>query len=625
MDRSHAAHGSAPPRLGRSGTEVLLAAAAAGFALLCVLDLAAAMGLALAGRPPRLLPLPATGKLLAELVHHPADPPAALDGEVRPLVVWIISAALTGGALAVALALRRMVRRRHPSERSGFASPAAVRAVAGIDAARRKARQTRPALVAGVPALAGRPRLSRLRPAEVGYPLGVTRRPRNIRLVAHWETSLRIVAPPGEGKTKRFIEPIGSQHPGPVFATSTKCDLYEAILADRAAIGPVFALDPDRLVPGASPVRWSPVAGCRSTRTADRRAGALLAAGADLHDVQSGEFFRDSARAVLAALLHAAALGGATIADVVRWAADPGNPQPARILSRRSTGRVDWAERLARHTTGAETTTSGVMRTIDVALSCFQHDDVLELCSPAPGEELDVARLIEAKGTVFALGKDRPGGVAPLVTAFAEELVAVAEGQAARSPARRLDPPLLCLLDEAPNIAPLPGLPALAADGRGRGIVVVYAMQSFSQAEWRWGSEGAETLANATTVTAVLGGLKVASDLEELSRLCGSRKALSHSTSTGEGSPARPSVSASWVDEPVLAESTIRCLEEGVALVIWGRLEPMLVYMPGSWEGRRAKQLARAERRARAADDAARGAAGRRRDGEGAGSRGGRP
>jgi type IV secretory pathway TraG/TraD family ATPase VirD4 len=46
---------------------------------------------------------------------------------------------------------------------------------------------------------------------------------------------------------------------------------------------------------------------------------------------------------------------------------------------------------------------------------------------------------------------------------------------------------LLGLLDEAPSIVPIPTLPALLANGRGLGIVMVYAMQSFSQAATRWG------------------------------------------------------------------------------------------------------------------------------------------
>jgi type IV secretion system protein VirD4 len=594
-----------PPRLGRSGAETILGCGAAAVAVLALLDVAGALAELLSGAPARLRPLGAMGQVVAILLRYPSRPSLALGRGVPATLFWISATALLGAGGAVAFAVRRALGGMDPGRMGGFASPAEIRAVASLRAARRKAPQTRPSLVAGSRRRFGPLLGPRLPAGEVGYPLGTTRRPSGIALVAHFETSLRLVAPPGEGKTKRVMEPIGRGHPGPLFATSTKSDLYEAIIADRSAIGPVVALDPDALVPGARPLRWSPVAGCESTRTADRRAGALLAAGADMSDVKAGEFFRDSARAVLAALLHAAALGGVTMADVVRWAADPSNPEPARILSRHGAGLVDWSERLARHTTGAEVTTSGVMRTIDVALACFQHDEVLELCSPAPGDELDLTSLLAANGTVFGLGKDRPGGVAPLVTAFAEELVVTAEELAARAPARRLDPPLLCLLDEAPSIAPLPGLPALAADGRGRGIIVVYAMQSFSQAEWRWGTDGAETLANATTVTAVLGGLKVADDLRELSQLCGTRKVLRHTSSSQDG-PGGPSVSATWADEAVLEESAVRCLPEGVALVIWGRLRPMLVYLPGSWEGPRAKQLTLAEQAARRANDEAR-------------------
>jgi type IV secretion system protein VirD4 len=601
-----------PPRLGRSSAEITIVVSAGALALLGSLDGAAALSLAVAGHRAQFYSLESMGPALVELLRHPGTPARAFGRGVAPLCYWSISASLLAGMLALALLLRRALTRHTAIDDPGFATLSSARAVASLGAARRKARQTRPELVASLPRPLGRPLLRHLASREVGYPLGVSRRPRGLCLVAHWETSLRLVAPPGEGKTKRFMEPIGAEHPGPVFATSTKSDLYEAIVARRSRLGPVWALDPDGLVPGASRVRWSPVAGCQSTRTADRRAGALLAAGADTSDVTSGEFFRASARAVLATLLHAAALGEATMADVVGWAADPGNPEPLQILSRNGESRVDWGERLARHTSGSEVTTSGVMRTVDLALSCFQHDDVLEQCSPAPGEHFDFVGFLEENGTLFALGKDRPGGVAPLVTAFAEELVITAEEQAARAAARRLDPPLLCLLDEAPSIAPLPGLPALLADGRGRGIVVVYAMQSFSQAESRWGAQGAETLANATTATCVLGGLKVAEDLHELSQLCGSKKVLRHTSSSGEAKGTGPSISATWAEEPVLEESAIRCLGEGVSLVIWGRLKPMLVYMPGSWEGRRAKESARAERAAREANDAARALAGTR-------------
>ena len=86
---------------------------------------------------------------------------------------------------------------------------------------------------------------------QVGYPLGVSRRPRGVELVASWETSLELVAPPGAGKTLRVLARILRQHPGPCLATATKPDLYEVSAKARERLGPVFALDPDRLAPAA--------------------------------------------------------------------------------------------------------------------------------------------------------------------------------------------------------------------------------------------------------------------------------------------------------------------------------------------------------------------------------------
>jgi len=599
-----------PPRIGYTSGSLGLGIALVALAVVGGLDVAGALSSALSGGGAHLVPVSVMGKVLAHLVNHPGSAaaawPAAAGLRFASGTFWGVFGLL---ALVLVVLVRLGVRVLHgPGSGqgvAGFAPPALVARVATLRAARRRARQTRPSLVAELPRVFGRPRLSKLAAEDVGYRLGVTREPRRMRLVANWETSLRVVAPPGEGKTERLMRPIGAAHPGPLFATSTKPDLYEGLAAARERRGPVWALDPDGLVPGATPVRWSPVAGCESTRAADRRAGALIAAGADTSDVKSGEFFRSSAKAVLAGLLHAAALGGCSMADVLAWASDPSNPRPVQILSRHDGGKIDWATRLSRHTTGSEVTTSGVMRTLDVALSCFQHDDVLELCSPPPGAEFDFERLIEGNGSVFALGKERAGGVGPLVTAFAEELVYVAEEQASRRPTRRLDPPLMFLLDEVTGIAPLPSLPTLLADGRGRGEVVLYALQSDSQAETRWGTQGAATLRNATTAMCVLGGLKDADDLRELSRLCGTRKVLRH-TSSEDARMSGQSVSATWVEEPILEESAIRTLPDGVALVLWAKLPPMLVYLPGSWEGRGARAAAAAEAETRRQNDEAR-------------------
>lgn len=458
-------------------------------------------------------------------------------------------------------------------DRHGFASPRQLRQDASVAAARRRVLQTRPALAG---------RRGPLPPREVGYPLGRTARGGTL-LWPSWEASLRLVAPPGEGKTFRALAPILRQHPGPALATSTKADLYELSALARQRCGPVFALDPDLLVPAAPRARWSPVSGCESSVVAERRAAALVAAAGEDGDVQSGAFFRDSARDLLKAYLHAAALEGLDIRAVLEWSRRPDDAAPADVLTSSPFAAPGWEDLIALHTSGAAETTSGVMRYVGRALSCFSHEAVVDLCCPGPGQELDIEELLLANGTVYLLGKgSRLGAVAPLITAFADELFDRAERLAARMPSRRLDPPLLGMLDEAPSIAPLPSLPDLLADGRGRGIVIVYAMQSFSQAVTRWGPHKAETMGNATSITAVLGGLTSSSDLSDLERLCGQRRVRRVSNHRGTAGPTGRdhSRTLSWESEAVLRADQVRTLPAGVALVLWGRLPPVLARLP---------------------------------------------
>ena len=201
----------------------------------------------------------------------------------------------------------------------------------------------------------------RLAAEEVGYPLGRAH-PGGTELWPSWEASLRLVAPPGEGKTFRALAPILRQHPGPALATSTKADLYELTALARQRRGPVFALDPDFLVPAAPRARWSPVAGCERSEVAERRASALVAATGDDGDVQNGAFFRDSARDLLKAYLHAAALEALDIRAVLDWSRRPDDPTPAEVLVSSPLAAPGWGDIIELHTSGAPETTSGVLR-----------------------------------------------------------------------------------------------------------------------------------------------------------------------------------------------------------------------------------------------------------------------
>ena len=506
-----------------------------------------------------------------------------------------------GGFLPASTLIKRspLVDRR---DRHGFASSRQLRQEASVAAARKRAAQTRPSL---------RANKRRLRPEEIGYPLGRAH-PGGIPLWPSWEASLRLVAPPGEGKTFRALVPVLRQHPGPAIATSTKADLYELSAIARRRRGPVFALDPDLLAPAAEPARWSPVSGCEQSEVAERRAAALVAATGDDSDAQNGAFFRDSARDLLKAYLHAAALEGLDIRAVLDWSRRPEDPAPAEVLLSSPLAAEGWGDLVGLHTTGAPETTSGVLRYVARALACFSHEAVIEACCPGPGEDLDIEQFLIDNGTIYLLGKgSRLGAVAPLITAFADEVFDCAERLAATMPNRRLDPPLLGLLDEAPSIAPVPSLPELLADGRGRGIVIVYAMQSFSQAVTRWGAQRAETMGNATSITAVLGGLTSPTDLADLERICGQRRVRRVSTHRGSGgrNGRDHSRTISWENETVLRADQIRTLQAGMALLLWSRLPPVLAHLPLLSEGPDWEQVRQEEEQARLANDRARSAA----------------
>ncbi|MCL6092084.1 MAG: type IV secretory system conjugative DNA transfer family protein, partial [Actinobacteria bacterium] len=234
-------------------------------------------------------------------------------------------------------------------DRHGFASRRQLLREASTKAARRRAATTRPSLAGA--------RLWAVPPQEVGYPLGRAH-PSGVELWPSWEASLRLVAPPGEGKTFRVLAPILRQHPGPALATSTKPDLFELTSCARRRYGPVVALDPDALAPAAPPVRWSPIAGCQRSEVAERRASALLAASGDDGDVQNGFFFRDSARDLLKAYLHAAAISGLGIRDVLEWSRRPEDTTPREVLASSPFAAPGWGDLVELHTSGAAETTS---------------------------------------------------------------------------------------------------------------------------------------------------------------------------------------------------------------------------------------------------------------------------
>ncbi|MCD2191354.1 type IV secretory system conjugative DNA transfer family protein [Actinomycetospora soli] len=347
-----------------------------------------------------------------------------------------------------------------------------------------------------------------------------------------------LVAPPQTAKTALMGHHV-IDHPGAVLTTSTKPDVYghtAALRMRRARSRRVEVFNPEELGGVASTMRWSPVRGCANPATAAERAGALVGATSAAGG-EDGTFWLDSAAKVLRCFLLAADLGEFDMRAVQRWVADPTRaaPEALDLLERRHRDvPYGWAAELGQvlHT-DAKRTRESIFLTLSQSVAFMADPTVAAACCPGKNEpDFDVDRFLDDLGTLYLIISERPqASVAPLAAAFTTYVFETAKRIAADRPKGRLDPPLGLILDEAALTTPVP-LDRWVADAGGRGVHIVWSVQSPSQLAQRWGREGANTIWNATNAKVVFGGLTLDADLEAISRLCGDRK---EETDAGDG------------------------------------------------------------------------------------------
>ncbi len=477
---------------------------------------------------------------------------------VRPVLAAGILVVLTVALAAIAF-LRGWWA---PTSHAGFAPVGRAAEVISGRAARAAGRQSRPGLC--------RRQRGRAPQTAFGLPLGPSRRPRGLTVVLPWDRSMRVVGPPGSGKTLAYFAPLVLAAPGPVLVSSTKPDIVELTWTARSTRGPCRVVDPLGVTAGLPALRWSPLAGCGDPTRAETLARAFVAgtgsgAGAD---GGASAFYREQAAAVLACLLHAAALDGADLSTWLRWCGDPTDRAPRTILAEHVGAGPGMLDKLASATTGDSRTVGNIRATVATALAWSTVPAARATLAANPEEVDRVEDLLDASGTIYLLGKDDPTSpVVPLLTTIAEDVLDRAERHALTRPAGRLDPPLVAALDEAPLTAPIPSLPQRVGDGRGRGLSVHYGMQGWPQARARWGEQGSSVLASVTTGLLAFGGSNDPQFNSDVERLCGTRRVQrkdSGGTRRGE-------------TEPVLAAAEFRQLRTRQALLLIDRLGPVVL------------------------------------------------
>src|SRR5690606_22554910 len=125
-----------------------------------------------------------------------------------------------------------------------------------------------------------------------------------------------------------------------------------------------------RLPDATEAAAWSPVAGCEAPQTAMIRARSLARAAGAGAGMEAGAFWASHAQTVLQSYLHAAALGGRSIADVRRWALDATNREAVTIL-RSSKAAPGWAGDLAAQTMVSDRQRDGVWGVVQQSLAAL--------------------------------------------------------------------------------------------------------------------------------------------------------------------------------------------------------------------------------------------------------------
>lgn len=488
------------------------------------------------------------------------------------LAYWTVVALFLGVLATVAWCIRSVVARlrhrtaRDPHRIQGTATARDIDTTASKKALVRRAATLRPSI--------RHPSAS-----DVGYLIG---RSCGREIWASVEDSILVIGPPRSGKGLHLVINAILDAPGAVVTTSTRPDNIAATLTTRRDRGPVAVFDPQHLTAGLTAVggfgvRWSPIRGCEHPLTAMIRAAGLASStGLSSGGTESGGFWEGRARSAIQALLHAAALEHLPTRVLFEWSLSASAATDAvGILASNPRAAAGWSDSLDGMISSDPRTRDSVWMAVSQALSCLADPAVLDAVSPESGEEFDPREFLTRDGTLYLLATGAGAGASwPLVAAFMEDLTEVARHLAAALPGSRLDPPVLMALDEIGNLAPLPSLPVLMAEGGGTGITAMPVLQSLAQARTKWGDHAASTIWDASIVKIILGGASASKDLQELSTLIGDRDERTESVTIRDY--GQRSLQRSTRRVAVMPPERIRTLLFGTGLVLLRSAPPIV-------------------------------------------------
>lgn len=539
------------------GEEQVAAVIAAGITLLlAAVWLTGVASSAIFGPGPATVPAGELPTIAAHLVAHPGTPAAAWPLAVRraipdPAAFYVTGAmvcALLAGAVAIAWwaavelglgdSLGGQRRERAPSSR--WASPRDLRALRVAE-----------------------PVPGRLTIGRVGRRL----------LAAEERASVIAIAPTGGHKTTGLAIPALLEWQGPVLATSIKSDLLRDTLARRRSLGEVMVFDPAQ-VTGLPSARSTPLWGAGTWRGAMRLSHWLTAAARiSSSGMQDADFWFQAAEKLISPLLFAAATGELTMAHIVRWVDDGPEASEEEVLGLLKGAGVEEAERAYLATQNREERQrSSIYTTAEMTLGAYADPKVAEETAAA---DYSPTALLDGRANTLYLcaPQHEQERLRTIFSTVIQELLAVVYESVAAT-GRPLDPPLLLLLDEAANIAPIPNLDEIASTAGGQGVQLLSVFQDVAQISARF-QRRAPTIVNNHRAKVFGSGISDPETLDYVSRIVGAGEFEHRSRTAGEQGRSTTTEGETYRD--LVPPGLVRGADPGSAILVYGHLPPARV------------------------------------------------
>jgi type IV secretion system protein VirD4 len=533
--------------------------------------------------------------LMSALIHNPGDLAQAWPAEAAVLLgttrqIYLIFGvllvlALGFSALLVWAGLAWRRRRGFRWGRLGFASGWEIRRLIGYRAVLKRAATTRPALS----------KSDEISPLDVGYYLGRDVRSRR-RVYSSVEDPMLVVGTSAKGKDSQFITPFMIDAPGAVVVLTSQLETFTTTYAARAQLGSVYVFDPDNILSWPDRTKLNLVLGARTPTVADDMATDLAnyagyhmgGARDNAHD--ASYFSATAAVIILRCYLHAAALHGRNMIDVVRWTRDPLDPEPVALLRQAEAAGVaahGWAAELEGLTRTDQEARTAMWATASQCLRFLHNREILEQFSPGPDEVFDVPSFVSGRNTLYLLAKDKGDHpITPGMHILLQSIWARAMGVANQSPNRRLEPPLTVEINEADSIMPMATMPRfMYLTAKGSIATHVY-VRSLSHMKHRFGEKPTRNLWDAAQYRVILGGGGNVDDLAELSRLVGDVRRPPGLTDAGHEDDINP----------ILTVEDLRTMKFGRAVVVARSARPVEIKLTPWWKRRDGEAIAAAKR-----------------------------